>query len=97
MTKTFGHYEVRYGCILDHDTYEYLQIRLYPTENNPRLTDVMLNGKIIGQVLTERNFYYPFRFNKKKKKFMHVKTGREKARYDTLGKATASVLSDFIE
>jgi hypothetical protein len=95
--KTFGQYEVRYGSILDHDTYEYLQLRLYPKEDNPRLADIMLNGEIVGQVLTERNFYYPFRFDKKKEKFMSVLRGREKAKYRTIGQATASVLSDFIK
>lgn len=97
--KLFGHdHEIQYDTIINHDVYDHLRICLeVPREDQTRAI-VVLNGREIGCVEVVKDGkrtlgYIAHRFVLPDSREGIVRVGD---RFDALGKAVASVISDFV-
>ncbi len=86
-------YQIQYGCILDHDTYNFLRVSIESDTESPETKgEVFLNGKPVGTIeyIGKKQFLATRYVGMGKNKMVKVGEFKE------MGRATAAIISDFI-
>jgi hypothetical protein len=83
-------FQIQYGCVIDHDTYNSLRVSIEVDRENPETRgEVFLNGHAIGTVeFLGKKRFHATRYNGEKR----VTLGE----FKELGRAAAGIISDFI-
>lgn len=103
--RRFAEHEIYADCIVDHNTYEYLRVTIeVPRDSGDSVGEVFLNGKAIGKIKILRDDslgiigFAAFRYQKVGKGRMEnrIKIDNRNGVFPNVGKATASIISDFV-
>jgi len=93
----FGHdHEIQYDTIINHDTYTFFRISLEVPRGQDTEALVFLNGKEIGKVQVFRDGKKTLGYSGFRKYNHEYIPARENNMFKQMGKAIASIISDFV-